>query len=66
MDELLRDIQAYADTCGLTPGTVIQRAAGASGGAWQRWLAGGSCSVRTADRIRAYMAANPPRDEAAA
>lgn len=69
MDEFMREIEAYAAACGVQPSTVVQNAGGGSGVAWARWKAGGSCSMRTADRIRAFMAKNPPpsaTDEAAA
>jgi len=60
MDMFLAEVEAYAIACGLKPGTVVQRAGGASGVAWEKWKAGGSCSMRTADRIRDYMHDNPP------
>lgn len=67
MEQLIVEVEEYAAACGLKPGTVVQRAVGASGVIWQRWKEGGSCSMRTADRIRAWMAANPPenREDAA-
>lgn len=60
MEQFIEDVEAYATACGLLPTTVVQRAAGANGAAWQRWKDGGSCSMRTADRVRQYMADNPP------
>ena len=64
MEEFVRDVESYAQECGLHPSTVIQRAANLGGGKWAAWLNGGSCSMRTADRIRAYMRANPPSTKA--
>lgn len=61
MEQFLEEVEAYADACGLKPGTVVQRACGASGRDWSKWKSGrGSCSLVTADRIRAYIAENPP------
>lgn len=60
MEQFLSEVERYAAACGLKPGTVVQRAGGASGAAWEKWKTGGSCSMRTADRIRAYMHDNPP------
>lgn len=62
MEQFLSDVEAYAAACGLRPTTVVQRAVGASGAAWRKWKSGSSCSLITADRVRAYMAANPPPD----
>lgn len=63
MEQFLTDVEVYAAACGLKPTTVIQRAIGASGAAWSKWKSGqGSCSLVTADRVRAYMAANPPAE----
>lgn len=60
MDQFISEIEAYAVARGIEPTTVIQYAANASGVTWLRWKSGGGCSVRTMDRVRAYMAANPP------
>lgn len=59
MDQFIAEIEAYAVARGIGPTSVIQYAVNASGAAWSRWKAGASCSVRTMDRVRAYMAANP-------
>lgn len=61
MEQFLTDVEAYAAACGLQPTTVVQRAVGASGAAWRKWKSGASCSLATADRVRAYIACNPPR-----
>lgn len=60
MEQFLADVEAYAAALGLRPTTVVQRAVGASGAAWGKWKSGASCSLVTADRVRAYMAAHPP------
>lgn len=63
MEQFLAEVEAYAAACGLQPTTVIQRAVGASGAAWRKWKSGASCSLVTADRVRAYIAKNPPPQE---
>ena len=65
MEEFIHEIETYASALGLHPSTIVQRSGAGGGAAWGRWTAvGGSCSMRTADRIRAYMRANPPREDA--
>lgn len=59
MEQFITDVKAYAAACGLKPTTVVQRAAGVSGAAWGRWEAGGSCTLATADKVRAFMRNNP-------
>lgn len=56
----MTEIEMYAAAFGIQPTTVVQRAGAVSGKAWSNWLSGGSCSMRVADRIRKYMADNPP------
>jgi hypothetical protein len=60
MEEFIAQVEAYAAACGVKPTTVVQRAASVGGSAWDRWTSGGSPTLATADKIRAYMAANPP------
>lgn len=64
MEEFIIEIEGYAKSLGVSPSTVIQRAANVGGGKWAAWQNGGSCSMRTADRIRTFMTANPPRAKA--
>lgn len=59
----MTEIRAYALLCGLMPSTVVQNAQCGGGGAWRKWEAGGSCSMRTADKLRKFMADNPPNDD---
>lgn len=60
MDKFIAEVELYAAACGLKPTTIVQRAAGVSGVAWRRWTQPeGSCTMATADRVRAYMRANP-------
>lgn len=57
----MTDIRTYAEARGIKPATVLQLAARLSGHTWAKWEAGtASCTVRTIDRIREYMRANPP------
>lgn len=60
MEQLMNEIRAYASAMGVFPTTVIQNAGAGGGGVWPNWENGGGCSMRTADKIRAYMANNPP------
>jgi len=64
MEDFVQEVENYASALGLHPSTVVQRSGAGGGSSWGRWLNGGSCSMRTADRIRAYMRANPPREDA--
>lgn len=59
------EIRAYAAAAGIKPTTVVQRSGIGGGGTWRKWEKGGSCTMRNADRIRAWMAANPPMGDAA-
>jgi hypothetical protein len=68
MEQFLIDVQNYAAAAGRSPVWVLKRAVGASGTKWAEWQAGESSpTMATADRIRAWMAANPPaaKEEAA-
>ena len=56
----MAEIEAYATAAGLRPGTVLQKAKAGSGDTWRRWQEGGLCGIARADRIRSYMAENPP------
>lgn len=63
MEQLVEEIRRYADARGVKPATVLQVAAGLSGTVWRKWETGeAACTLPIADRIRLYMAANPPRD----
>lgn len=53
------EIRAYAKACGLHPSTVVQRSGCGGGLTWKKWQSGGSCSMRTADRLRQWMLDNP-------
>lgn len=60
MEELIKEIQAYAQARGIKPATVVNYAAQIGTPVWDRWVSGKStCSLRTAERIREYMLAHP-------
>lgn len=55
------DVRAYAAQLGVMPTTVVQRAKCGGGGTWAAWESGTSSpTLHTVDRLRAYMAENPP------
>ncbi|MCD9148498.1 helix-turn-helix domain-containing protein [Pseudophaeobacter flagellatus] len=59
----MADVRAYAAQFGITPSTVIQKAGVGGGGTWAKWESGdGSPTLRTVDRLRAYIAKNPAPD----
>ena len=61
MEQLVTDVRAYAAAKGQKPQKVLRDAIGAGWGQWDTWVAGGaSCTLRVEQRLRAYMAANPP------
>jgi len=59
----MQEIENYALARGILPATVVQTATGHSGTTWAKWQSGATCSLRTAEKLRAYMAANPPPAE---
>lgn len=61
MEQLIRDIEAYALAVGRKPQAVLRAAYGAGWGVWEAWKAGTSSpTYAVGDRIYAYMAENPP------
>lgn len=66
MEELITEIETYAGRFGVKPETVIYNAVNQPSTRWAEWKAGAGCGLKTADRIRAYMASNPPKEEVAA
>lgn len=61
MEQLIKEIEAFAALRGVKPGTVLQWAGGLGGKAWGNWVAGtASCTLPMADRIRRYMADHWP------
>lgn len=61
MEQFLTEVRSYATALGVKPGTVLHNAARIGGGTWEKWEARtASPTLRTADRIRAFMRDNPP------
>ena len=58
MDQLIAEVQAYADARSIKPATVLQYAARLSGKTWEHWLNGGQCNLSTAQKVREYMASH--------
>lgn len=66
MEQLIADVEAYANASGWTPQNVLREAIGAGWGAWAKWKEGTqSPTVRSADRLRHWMAQNPPPESTA-
>lgn len=61
----MAEVRAYAATLKIQPTTVIQRAAAGNGSTWAKWEDGGTATHRTTDKVRRYMADNPPAPRAA-
>ena len=55
----MQEVAAHAAANNIKPATVLQNSANLGGGVWAKWEKGASCSLNTADKIRAYIAANP-------
>lgn len=64
MEQFITEVRTYAARFGLKPSTVIQKAAAVGGATWRRWESGESSpTLHTVDKIRDYMADNPPPAE---
>ncbi|WP_242685187.1 MULTISPECIES: XRE family transcriptional regulator [Haematobacter] len=60
----MSEIRLYAAARGILPSTVLQNAANLGGTTWSKWEAGtASCTMKVAEKVRAYMAANPPEEK---
>ncbi|MBV7394579.1 hypothetical protein [Mameliella sediminis] len=67
MEQLISEIEAYARAVERTPQAVLRAAIDAGGREWESWKAGRSSpTMARVDRLRAYMADNPPKTEDAA
>jgi predicted transcriptional regulator of viral defense system len=62
-DDLLQEIKDAAETLGIAPTTLCQRAV-KHGGLIERLERGGKVTTDVVDRIRAYIAANQPKEAA--
>ena len=57
MEQLIKEVTAYAAAKGIKPTTVLQNAAGLSGTTWDKWAGGdATCHLKTAAIIRDYIA----------
>ena len=59
MEDFIQEVEAYAAACGVLPATVVQWADCGNGQTWKKWLESRGPSLRTADKIREYIASNP-------
>jgi hypothetical protein len=63
MEQFLNDMKAYADEVGRSPQHILRQSVGASWLQWKAWVDGQSSpTLNTVDKIRKYMAENPPPD----
>ena len=61
MEQLIAEIEDYARRAGIKPGSVLRSGINASSRQWQEWVDGKSSpTMATVDRLRAWMATNPP------
>ena len=61
MEQLLSDIEAYAKAVNKGPQAGLRAAIGAGWKEWESWKTGASSpTMARVDRLRAYMAENPP------
>ncbi len=64
MEQFLTEVREYAALKGILPSTVLQKGAELSGTTWDKWVAGSAVpTMKTVDRLRAFMAANAPAPE---
>lgn len=65
MEKLLLDVENYARTVGRKPQSVLRAAIGTGWGVWNTWCARTSSpTMVVADRLYAYMNANPATSDA--
>lgn len=61
MERFICDIEAYCAAADIDPPALLKAVVGATWRTWDRWQAGTSSpTMRTVDRLRAHMEANPP------
>ena len=64
MEQLILEIEEYCRARQIAPQKLLRDSIKATWGLWQKWTDGdASPTMKVADRIRAYMAANPPPSE---
>ncbi len=59
MEQFIAELEAYAQACGWKPSTLCQKI-NSNAKLYKRLKSGGSCTLKTVEKYRAYMAANPP------
>lgn len=61
MEQFIREVETYARAQGVTPQVFLRQVLNAEWSRWQKWLQReASPRMETVERVRAYMAANPP------
>lgn len=66
MEQLISEVEAYARAIGQKPQRVLRDALDAGWREWDSWKGGRSSpTMARADRLRTYMAENPPEEDAA-
>lgn len=61
MEQLILEIEEYCSAKQIAPQKLLRDTINATWGLWQKWKdSEASPTMKVADRIRAYMAANPP------
>lgn len=64
MEQLIIEIEEFCAASQIAPEKLLRVSVGATWGLWQKWKNGeASPTMKVADRVRAYMAANPPKQE---
>lgn len=59
MEQLLNEIEEYAQNKNVHPSTILRYSVNATWSIWKKWKSGeSSCSFKTAKKIRKYMAEN--------
>lgn len=67
MEKLIAEIESYTSELGITPQKFLRDVLNAPWGQWDGWKVGKSSpTMRNADRLREYMAENPPPAPASA
>lgn len=65
IQDFISEAKVYCEAVGIKPSTLGQYAV-SDNSLFSRLETGGQCLPRTIERVRAYMAANPPKQSDAA
>ena len=61
MEQFIREIESYASKRGTSPQALLRQTLNAEWSRWEKWTSrAASPRMETVERLRAYMAANPP------